>query len=113
MSRRLLLATMVVLLQVGVMLRPAASPQAPQAPVKRPPEELRRLSIAAEVPGLAEPFTGITTNGKIETGLFGIRSTGVSTKPVRDAADAFLARLTKAQRDRTTLPWTTPSGGSG
>jgi Protein of unknown function (DUF3500) len=54
-----------------------------------------------EKTGLAEPFKGITTDGKIRTGLFGIRSTGVSTEPVRKAADAFLAGLTPAQRTKT------------
>jgi hypothetical protein len=59
------------------------------------------LSLAAEKPGLAEPFTGITTNGRIEAGRFGIRSTGVSTAPVRKAAETFLAGLTPAQREKT------------
>jgi len=45
-----------------------------------------QLSIAAETPGLAQPFKGITTNGQIEPGLFGIRSTGVATQPVRTAS---------------------------
>ncbi len=32
---------------------------------------------------MADPFKGVTTDGKIVPGLFKIRSTGVSTKPVR------------------------------
>ena len=59
---------------------------------------LLRLSLAAEKPGLAEPFTGITANGRIESGLFAVRSTGVSTAPVRAAAETFLAGLTPEQR---------------
>ena len=43
-----------------------------------------------------EPFKGITANGEIEPDLFGVRSTGVSTEPVRVAAAAFLASLTDA-----------------
>ena len=43
------------------------------------------------------------TNGQVETGLFAIRSTGVSTEPVRKAADGFLAALTPAQRSASTL----------
>jgi len=70
-------------------------------PPRRPPEELLRLSLAAETPGLAEPFKGITANGQIESGLFAIRSTGVSTEPVRKAAAGFLAGLTPAQRAKT------------
>ena len=63
-----------------------------------------RCRVDAEVPGLADPFKGITTNGRVEPGLFAIRSTGVSTEPVRKAADAFLAALTPAQRAKTLLP---------
>ncbi len=74
---------------------------AQQPPPKRPPEELLRLSIAAETPGLAEPFRGISINGQLEAGLFPLRSTGVSTAPIRAAADTFLAGLTPEQRART------------
>ena len=66
-------------------------------------EELNRRSEQAEGPGLAEPFKGITTKGQIEAGLFAVRSTGVSTEPVREAVDAFLASLTPAQRAKTTF----------
>jgi hypothetical protein len=59
------------------------------------------LSLAAEKPGLAQPFKGITANGTLETGLFSVRSTGVSTGPVRAAANALLAALTSGQRART------------
>jgi hypothetical protein len=50
---------------------------------------------------LAEPFRGVTTDGKVIAGLFPIRATGVSTAPVRAAAEAFLASLTPEQRQRT------------
>jgi hypothetical protein len=53
---------------------------------------------------LAEPFKGLTTDGTIVPGLFSIRSTGVSTRPVREAADVFLAGLTPQQRAGTTFP---------
>ena len=53
---------------------------------------------------LAEPFKGITTSGTSVPGLFGIRSTGVSTEPVRRAAGQFVASLTPEQRKRTTFP---------
>jgi hypothetical protein len=64
-------------------------------------ERFRIMSADYEKKGLAEPFKGITTNGTVETGLFDLHSTGVSTEPVRVAAERFLASLTKAQRDRT------------
>jgi hypothetical protein len=66
-------------------------------------ERFRRMSDDAEARGLAEPFRGVTTNGEVVPGLFGIRSTGVSTEPVRRAAEDFLSALTDEQRDRTTF----------
>ena len=54
-----------------------------------------------EAKSLADPFKGVTADGTITPGLFGIRSTGVSTAPVQKAATAFLASLTADQRTRT------------
>ena len=64
------------------------------------PEQRSRDLEAKE---LAIPFKGITANGQIEPGLFGLKSTGVSTEPVRKAAEAFLAALTVEQRRKTTF----------
>lgn len=64
----------------------------------------RRQSAAAEASGLAEPFKGITTNGTVRTGLFPLRSTGVSTAPVVSAAKAFLAALQPWQRSKAMFP---------
>ncbi len=50
------------------------------------------------------PYVGIHAGDSIEHGLFRIESTGVSTEPVRLAAEAFLASLTDEQRDRSTFP---------
>lgn len=66
-------------------------------------ERFRQMSAEFERKGLAEPFRGVTTNGVVETGLFEIHSTGVSTEPVRNAAVHFLASLTGDQRRRTTF----------
>jgi hypothetical protein len=55
----------------------------------------------AERTALAEPFRGVTTDGTVLPGLFSIESTGVSTAPVKAAAEAFLAGLTAAQRQAT------------
>jgi Protein of unknown function (DUF3500) len=103
MLRLKLAASFPVLFVVGLLVQSTVLSQSRQAPRKRPPEELLRLSIEAERPGLADPFKGITTNGKIEPGLFKIRSTGVSTEPVRVAAETFLGTLTEAERDKTTF----------
>jgi hypothetical protein len=62
------------------------------------------MSRAAEKTGLAEDFKGITTNGEPVRGLFPVRSTGVSTEPVRLATEKFLAALSDAQRRKSTFP---------
>jgi hypothetical protein len=59
------------------------------------------MSQQAEAKGLAESFKGVTTDGNVIPGLFAIRSTGVSTEPVRKAADAFLAGVSPEQRAKT------------
>ena len=77
-------------------------------------QRFREMSASAEKAGLAEPFKGITAAGAVEPGLFKIRSTGVSTEPVRKAAEAFLAGLTPEQRAKTTYSrWTIPNGANG
>lgn len=50
---------------------------------------------------IEEGFTGLTTDGKAVPGLFKISSTGVSTGPVKEAADLFLKGLSKEQREKT------------
>jgi hypothetical protein len=67
-------------------------------------ERFRRMSEDFEQKGLAEPFKGITTGGSVSPGLFEIGSTGVSTDPVRQAAESFLAGLTPEQRAKTMFP---------
>lgn len=57
-----------------------------------------------EAEAMAVPFRGITANGTLQTGLFPVRSTGVSTEPVRAAAAKFLGALTPEQRAKTTFP---------
>jgi hypothetical protein len=69
------------------------------------PYSQRRVgqSQRAEAAGLKEPFKGITTDGTVREGLFPIRSTGVSTAPVVQAAGAFLKALSDEQRTKTTF----------
>jgi hypothetical protein len=54
--------------------------------------------------GVAAPFRGATTSGGIIPDLFPVRSTGVSTVPVRAAAEAFLDGLSPAERGETIFP---------
>ncbi len=53
---------------------------------------------------VAEHFKGITTNGMLTPGLFPITKTGVSTHPIKAAAEAFLSSLTADQRSKILFP---------
>jgi hypothetical protein len=72
-----------------------------QSPSGSRSERFQAMSKQAEEKGLAEPFKGITAGGKVVPGLFRVESTGVSTEPVRSAADAFVRSLTKDQKAKT------------
>ena len=67
-------------------------------------ERFRQMSEDFEKEGLAEPFKGITTDGKIIPGLFEISPSGVSTEPLRNAAEKFIASLTSVQLARSMFP---------
>jgi hypothetical protein len=92
MTRRMLFSTVIP----GAILAPYAFPQAPADMAER----FKKMSADSESKGLADPFKGLTTNGSVEPGLFGIHSTGVATTPVRNAAERFLTGLSQAQRDK-------------
>ena len=66
-------------------------------------DRFTRMTRDADAKGLAEPFKGVTADGTVVPDLFAIRSTGVSTAPVRNAAIAWLAALSPEQRQRTTF----------
>jgi hypothetical protein len=87
------------LLPIVAALLPLAAATAQPPPAGKGPSAASRVAAA-----LAEPFKGITSNGTVQPGLFPVRSTGVSTEPVRKAAAAFLAALTPEQRAKTTFP---------
>jgi hypothetical protein len=65
---------------------------------------LARHDQRGQQTAITEPFKGVTANGTVTPGLFPIRATGVSTAPVRQAAERFLASLTAEQRALTTYP---------
>lgn len=50
---------------------------------------------------LGQPYVGVATSGGLQTGLFPIQATGVSTAPVVEAGAAFLATLSPAELSRT------------
>ncbi|MCD0461062.1 DUF3500 domain-containing protein [Roseiconus lacunae] len=53
---------------------------------------------------VSEPYVGIVTSEGAKENLFRIESTGVTTQPIRIAAEKFLAGLTDGQRERTVFP---------
>ncbi len=72
--------------------------------------DLKKRFSTIEAKALAEEFRGIqVTNGKQE-GLFPVRTTGVSTKPIAEAATAYLnllspQELTRSQFASDSLEW--------
>lgn len=67
------------------------------------PPPLRPL-VDERVALLDEPLRGISTDGTVRPGLVTLGSGGASTKPVAEAALAFLAELSAEQRERATFP---------
>ena len=101
-ARLLLAAGCLLALSAVALFDPAVRAQA-QAGSSRA-EQFKQMSVRSETTGLAEPFLGITANGKVEPGLFALTSTGVSTSGVRTAAAAFLDALDASQRSKTVFP---------
>jgi hypothetical protein len=85
----------------GVRPQPAAAAQNPAAqPQTAAPPGYMAMAEAA----LAEKFKGITADGKVVPGLFSVKRTGVSTKPIQDAAETFIAALGPPQKAKTLYP---------
>jgi len=93
LTRRTLFSTLIP----GAILTSDAFPQNTVSMAER----FRKMSADYERKGLADPFKGITANGTVESGFFGIHSTGVSTAAVHATAERFLASLSQQQRNRT------------
>ncbi len=64
-----------------------------------PPNYVEKSLAAA-----AELFKGITSDGNVIPGLFGIQKTGVSIRSIRQAAEDFVGSLTAEQRRKTVFP---------
>jgi Protein of unknown function (DUF3500) len=82
----------------GLRLRQRAAVSARARQAELPPN-LQRYADTSETL-VAEPFRGITTEGVAVPDLFPLQATGVSTRPLLDAAEAFLAALGPSQRAR-------------
>lgn len=57
-----------------------------------------------EAEALAQPFKGVTAEGTLATGLYSIKKTGVTTAPVKAAAESFLASLDEPLKAKTVYP---------
>ena len=80
--------------------RPISSGRALPAPL---PEFLAGY-IQSGNAAVAEPFKGVTVDGVVRPDLFTIGQTGISTRPIQEAAEAFLASLNAEQRAAATFP---------
>ena len=90
---------------LAILIALAAGRAFSQAPADETQfQRFQRMSREAEQRGLAEPFRGITADGKVEPGLFAIKSSGVSTASVRAAVAALLKALSDEQRKKTMFP---------
>jgi hypothetical protein len=85
----------------GFKPRPGRPPTLARHPFDRPPRLDKYLADGQAA--VQEPFVGLTTDGTVVPGLFGIEQSGVSTRPIQEAAEAFLAALDPAQRTAACL----------
>lgn len=74
--------------------------------ISQPPQrgQGRAGGRGADTQSLNQPFVGIRTSQGVESDLFPIKATGVSTAPIVEAAQKFLEVLSDEQRQRTTYP---------
>ncbi|MEQ9450516.1 MAG: DUF3500 domain-containing protein [Pseudomonadales bacterium] len=105
MSHRMLFCALLVTGISCWSLELTAAEPAADAPRPIPTPEVyadrsKRFSAHLEK-DLANEFVGVTSDGEPEPGLFEILSTGVSTQPMVNAAQAFLAALSPEQRAET------------
>jgi hypothetical protein len=75
----------------------------PFSTLAEPARSRRQQAFDRARESLEEELTGITLGGARADGLFPILKTGVSVEPVIDAANAFLATLTTAERNDVTF----------
>ncbi len=80
---------------------PAASPEADGFVYPDQLFALKTIFASQQDAAIVQPFAGLRTKAGNQSGLFPIRATGVSTEPMRVAAEAFLASLTTPQKLRT------------
>jgi len=94
-TRSVLLVLFVVLTSVALLSQRRAGDRS---------AGLRQRSLDREAALAGDPFVGIRPPSGVEKGLFKIESSGVSTEPVREAAEKFLSVLSDTQRKKTVFP---------
>ena len=83
------------------MLTLAACNFAADQPETDPLAAVREQFASMEREALAEPYLGVVEESGLQTGLFPVRASGVSTAGIQQAAREFLEGLTEAQRIAT------------
>ncbi len=99
MKRILILLLFLLLLSCKPV--PSQKPEDPKTDKKQELSGAKKFFAEMEAKALSEPFRGIETENGKESGLFPIKSSGVSTVPIKKAAESFLSSLTQEQKQRT------------
>jgi len=86
----------------GLKVRQRPPVSARSRPSELPPHLQNYVATGESL--VAEPFRGITADGTVIPRLFPIEKTGVSTRPVTDAAQTLLDCLSAEQRARALFP---------
>src|SRR5712691_7867205 len=92
-------------LPYGVRPRPGS----PARHLPSPPSPFHAQTLARAEAAANEPYIGITTDGAPLTGLFSLQQTGVSTQPIKAAAEEYLAALSEGQRGLGVFPADDPN----
>src|SRR5262245_48896869 len=82
----------------GLKVRQRTSVSARARQAELPPQLQKYVETGDTL--VVEPFKGITADGSPVPELFPIEKTGVSTRPITDAAQRLLASLSDGQRAR-------------
>lgn len=96
-----ILISILIPILLGCKQVPAQKTDAPKTEEKQELSGAEKYFAELEAKALSEPFRGIESENGKESGLFPIKSTGVSTAPIQKAAKSFLNSLAEVQQERT------------
>lgn len=89
------------ILLIAALLFVMISTSINKAHAQPPLSALKERFAKLDSENVNKTYEGITTSNGKENGLFPIKSTGVTTKPIKLAGEQFLKSLTKAQLTKT------------